>query len=547
MRLHTVMTLVFCMVALVPILLFWLWPNSHGVSYYLQDARSHHRVLASNLAGYLGRYHDDISGMFHFLVKVPNQEAESTRYGTLLEGLHVRYACVTSKATGNVIRAFNTSTSSCPERLSEAQMAEAMEAIKDGTGNVHFSPIRSIGKGNGFVVVRGFEDLVLYGVVSAEHILAVGREISFGDNGRAIILDQSGNVISHYNDQFVSSRRDFSDLEIVGLVLAGRSGAARFHEPVSGVEMVAGFSPVAGAGWAVIVPQPVSELIERASAATTVTFSVVGIGIALAALVGFLAARMVVGPLEQMVTAMRKIGNGELRAYEQMKQPAILPLEFSDARDAIKAMSEKLRENIDTISQHAFLDGVTGLPNRECFRVLATQEILKCNRNGKRGAILFLDLDGFKQVNDVHGHRAGDDLLKAFAQKLYLYSSTEMKRNARGHAHPLIILPARLGGDEFVVFLGNVDSSADVEQFAHGLFSRVFGRYVLHNNLTLDVSGSVGAALFPDDANDFDELIRLADIAMYEAKKSGKGRYVLHNNSRAAAAQETPRTIFENA
>ena len=103
-----------------------------------------------------------------------------------------------------------------------------------------------------------------------------------------------------------------------------------------------------------------------------------------------------------------------------------------------------------------------------------------------------------------------------------------MKRRAAGVDNATTILPARLGGDEFVVFLANVGNQNTVHHFAQGLFHRVFGKFRLHNGVYIDVSGSVGGAIFPDQALDFDELLRLADIAMYQAKNSGKGKFCLH-------------------
>jgi len=250
------------------------------------------------------------------------------------------------------------------------------------------------------------------------------------------------------------------------------------------------------------------------------------------------ATKLLTFPLIQIIRAMEGIGNGELRAHEKIKEGRFLPLEFKQARDSIMAMSNKLQENIDTISKHAYLDGVTGLPNRECFKVLAQDEIERLGLAGQKGALLFLDLDGFKQINDVYGHRSGDDLLLGFANKVHAYCGNEMKRRASGVDNSINILPARLGGDEFVIFLGNVRSEEVVNEFASGLFQSVFGEFKLHNGVTLDVGGSVGGAIFPDHASDFDEMLRLADIAMYRAKKDGKGQFCMHLDADDFATNE---------
>ena len=282
-----------------------------------------------------------------------------------------------------------------------------------------------------------------------------------------------------------------------------------------------------------VAPIAIFWVLERLGFGGGITLTTIGFGLAMSGLLAYLASKVLTSPVEQMVTALNRIGAGELRAYEKIQEPVWHPQEFVAAREGIRAMSERLQENIDTISRHAYLDGITGLPNRECFRVLAQEEIEKMHATGNRCAILFLDLDGFKQVNDVYGHRSGDDLLKGFASKLHTYCGHAMKRHARGADNAMRILPARLGGDEFVVLLSNLSHLEFTEQFASGLFSRVFGPFMIHNGVSLDVKGSVGGAIFPDQAHDFDELLRLADIAMYAAKNSGKGRFCLYHPNQA--------------
>ena len=295
--------------------------------------------------------------------------------------------------------------------------------------------------------------------------------------------------------------------------------------------MLAGFTTAKAAGWGILIGQPVVEVFDRVSEVKHTALVVMGIGFFIALSLAYFASKILTHPIEQMVISMRRIGNGELWAHEKMTEGRFQPKEFSDARDSIKTMAEKLQENIDTISRHAYLDGVTGLPNRECFRVLTQEEIAKLSISGNSGALLFLDLDGFKQVNDVYGHRAGDDLLLAFSQRLHEHCGIFMKRYARGVDNALTVLPARLGGDEFVVFLGNITGPETTSEFSEQLFNKVFGKFNLHNGVNLDISGSVGGAIFPTQAGDFDELLRLADIAMYEAKNSGKGRYCVHKDA----------------
>jgi len=349
--------------------------------------------------------------------------------------------------------------------------------------------------GNVIYALYKSDNRLFIGSFSTAYISKLASQITIGQRGHASVIDQYGNAISHP------------------------------------LKLVAGYTKTQVAGWGVLVPQPLSELKNKANEIRKTALTVMAIGFLIAVVLALFASRVLTVPIEQMVTAMRSIGNGELWAHEKITNGYFRPKEFIEARDSIKSMAEKLQENIDTISRHAYLDGVTGLPNRECFRVLAQEEIDKLSISGNSGALLFLDLDGFKQVNDVYGHRAGDDLLLAFSQRLHEYCGIFMKRYARGVDNALTVLPARLGGDEFVVFLGNISGPETTSEFAAQLFSKVFGKFNLHNGVSLEISGSVGGAIFPTQAGDFDELLRLADIAMYEAKNSGKGRYCLHKDA----------------
>lgn len=167
--------------------------------------------------------------------------------------------------------------------------------------------------------------------------------------------------------------------------------------------------------------------------------------------------------------------------------------------------------------QMAFLDSLTGLPNRRLLHDRITQAMHAVCRTKEWGAILFLDLDGFKRINDQWGHAAGDDILRQVAQRL---TSTTRKTDT----------VARLGGDEFIVLLRHLGASEQVamhgvQQVMNGLLKQVAGQAFKWQSAEVCLSVSIGAALFDDqNASSFtaDELIHHADQAMYQAKSAGK-------------------------
>jgi diguanylate cyclase (GGDEF)-like protein len=168
-------------------------------------------------------------------------------------------------------------------------------------------------------------------------------------------------------------------------------------------------------------------------------------------------------------------------------------------------LAAKQREN----AYQAFHDHLTGLPNRLLFRLSLGQAIERAAERGGRIGVLLMDLDHFKEINDSLGHHVGDRLLAAVGPRL-----SETLRDGD--------LMARLGGDEFGVLLPDVADETAATKIAQRLIEGLH-RPVSVDELDLDVSGSVGIALFPDHAVDADTLLRHADVAMYAAKETGIG------------------------
>ncbi|MGH8807170.1 MAG: EAL domain-containing protein [Noviherbaspirillum sp.] len=173
-------------------------------------------------------------------------------------------------------------------------------------------------------------------------------------------------------------------------------------------------------------------------------------------------------------------------------------------------ISEK-RQSDERIWRHANFDTLTGLPNRRLFRDRLEQEVKKAHRTGLRVALLFVDLDRFKEVNDLLGHDAGDLLLTQAAQRL---SSCVRESDT----------VARLGGDEFTVILTELEHVAHVEDVAQKILATLACPFRLGNEVAY-LSGSVGITLYPADASNPEELIRNADQAMYSAKNSGRNQF----------------------
>ena len=158
-----------------------------------------------------------------------------------------------------------------------------------------------------------------------------------------------------------------------------------------------------------------------------------------------------------------------------------------------------------TLSHLAYHDALTGLPNRLLFDDRLQQSILSAKRRSGKLAVLFVDLNKFKQVNDTHGHHVGDMLLKEIAQRL--------RQSLREED-----TVSRFGGDEFGILLASVSSREDCELVVDGLLN-VISEPFTTEDITLTPDASIGISLYPDNGEDEKILVRRADQAMYQAKR----------------------------
>lgn len=192
-------------------------------------------------------------------------------------------------------------------------------------------------------------------------------------------------------------------------------------------------------------------------------------------------------------------------------------LEWSAAPEGalIFAAAHDITERLEAernLVRLAYYDRLTGLPNRTLFFDRLAQALHAAQRAQKICGVLFVDLDGFKTINDTHGHEAGDEVLKAVAERfLTVVRTTDTV--------------ARMGGDEFVFLLHELRQGEDAAVVAEKVIDAVGAEIVLANGTSCQVGASVGISVFPDNGTDMDTLLLAADEAMYRSKKGGKNQF----------------------
>jgi diguanylate cyclase (GGDEF)-like protein len=180
-----------------------------------------------------------------------------------------------------------------------------------------------------------------------------------------------------------------------------------------------------------------------------------------------------------------------------------------------KKLNNKLLKNRQTIEHLAYYDALTKLPNRILLKDRIKQAINSAKREKNKVAVIFLDLDHFKLINDTLGHSIGDKLLM-YVSKLLSQQIREMDT------------VARIGGDEFVILMPNIKSWEDAELIAKKLLESLQGQHTIEGH-QLYITTSIGISIFPDTAQSLDELVTNADTAMYDAKQDGRNRYKIYS------------------
>jgi diguanylate cyclase (GGDEF)-like protein len=254
--------------------------------------------------------------------------------------------------------------------------------------------------------------------------------------------------------------------------------------------------------------------------------SLLGLGIALAIsrsitksvdeCLGF-ASRVALGHLS---TRLLPKGESEFGTLAVALNRMTAELEERDAElnQSNASLQQEVRQHqlaAERIEYLAYYDSLTALPNRSMFSKLLNQAISLARRDRKRLAVLFVDLDRFKDINDTLGHGAGDLLLQEVAKRLQacLRDSDSV---------------ARLGGDEFVILLPALQRPADIEVVAHKILAATSQPFAALGQ-DFHVTASVGVSTYPEDGDDEQSLMKNADVAMYQAKEEGKNNFQLYS------------------
>ena len=252
---------------------------------------------------------------------------------------------------------------------------------------------------------------------------------------------------------------------------------------------------------------------------------------------------------EEIFTLLNEQGNLDLEALMCKKDGAKLTCDISlsvskDEHGIVdgyvgyiqdittqKKTQQLLLEQTKKLQYQAHYDTLTNLPNRTLFKDRLTQTIISAKRNNEKFALLFIDLDQFKKINDSLGHHIGD--------KVLVEAATRIKSTLREED-----TLARLGGDEFTIILKDIRGAQSASVVAQKIIA-VMKEPIVISSHSLYVTSSIGISIYPDDAQSDDDLIKFSDVAMYKAKDEGRNNYQFYSSDMTSLAFE--RVVMESS
>ncbi|MGE5115996.1 MAG: diguanylate cyclase domain-containing protein [Betaproteobacteria bacterium] len=334
------------------------------------------------------------------------------------------------------------------------------------------------------------------------------------------IFDRQGTIVArtHESERFVG-QKGASDL--LAALAKSPEGAIEVNT-LEGVPVYAVFTKSTQTGWAVAVGVPRAVLLGRLHAWTAWLIVLLGVLLLFGVVLAHAISRRIAHSFSTLIEPATALGEG--------RPVAIPPLAIAEAaelgnaigrasdllhtrtteRDHAHEVATTMQERAQQMTHAAQHDPLTELPNRARFTDVLVDKLRACEESKGHLTVMFVDIDDFKPVNDLHGHLVGDTLLCAFAKRL---RSSVRERD----------LVARIGGDEFAVLIDG-HSPDELSVLASDMLERLSRPYVIEG-LQIRVSASIGAAGFPHHGKSVEMLLRAADVAMYESKREGKGRF----------------------
>ncbi len=335
----------FFIVTAIPVWLAWAWPQRVALQLEESAVEERHAVYMKPVTVALQRYYADILGIFQFIaadLERPEQNMSSDMMTKLLETLSFNHVCRFDVVSGALEGSAYLAGKECPAIAPPAKLSMFTGlAVEE---QVRFSHVEIHPDGYPVMfAMQRFGDHITIGALKTDYFHKLGETIKFGERGHVAIVDNTGRALWHPKPDWINPPKDMSGMDVVQKMMAGETGNTVFYSDAMEADMVAAFTSVKGPGWGVMVPQPMQEMKDHVSKVRTMTFWVLLVALAIAALLALLAAHMVVEPLRRIRQSAERLGNGFGDALIPPSGAGARLTEINDLRATFNAMVLRVR------------------------------------------------------------------------------------------------------------------------------------------------------------------------------------------------------------
>ncbi len=352
--------------------------------------------------------------------------------------------------------------------------------------------------------------------LNLKHARKLLRNLSTGSGIYMTLVDKNGKVIASSSHEYEA----FKEFKLRRFHVLEEGVVIHLLEEEKGVPLKRWrhahffYSDVIGknVNWKLITEAEVSPYREELLAVLGQHFIVIYFLGAISLLFSGALSKRIYDPIKQLDEAVKDLAD-RIEASPKLQLPKSNISLIDSLMESFRNLAEKIITYTRELRNMAYYDTLTGLPNRVLLMDRIRQAIAFSSRHNKRVAVMFIDLDNFKHINDTYGHEVGDTLLIQVANRLSaVFRETDTV--------------ARFGGDEFIAVIPEVSDISDITKLADRVL-RVLERPFEIDGEELFLSASIGISLYPDNGQDASSLIKFADAAMYKAKEEGKNKFAL--------------------
>ena len=369
MRLRHMLFALLVLAAQIPVAGLGFWTRDHIIQSEIDDVSDRHLLIARNLSLTLARYHGDLTAAFDLASANQGTMPLIAQSQKLLDKLGIVTLCSFSlDGQPKLIKAEGSQSLKCGDIAKKGTFGFVLaNALSKKT---IISPLHKSANGDlRLFAVNKRDNILRVGAIEPAFFRTLAAQVRFGTMGHAVIVDQAGQVLAHPKKEWENIARPLGDAQIVRAMLRGDTGVMQFESPSLKGEMIAGYAGVEGAGWGVMIPQPVSELNIKAYNAVQPVYYIVAFGLVLAAAAAIYIAKLVASPLENITRAARSAKSvAELNELPELKG-LIVPAEPREIVTAYNSMVRAIRTSEEKVRAQAYTDSLTGILNRSAFKI----------------------------------------------------------------------------------------------------------------------------------------------------------------------------------